>query len=238
MLMQRTISGEAVWDGEAQVYYSKSDIEGLHPASIADRGAGKAGRGLTCIKALTGGGAKLIPLASPASHQPREAVMTRIKCRAPFFLALALLAAGASAALADATVNVSLRDTGGAMDLSKNMMMGMGMKADMKNAPMSIVLDKKAVPAGKVTFDVKNDSKDMVHEMLVSPVAGQSAVLAYVDTENRVDEEKSGDLGEVSELDPGKAGALTLELKPGLYLLYCNVPGHYMAGMWATLTVK
>ena len=45
-------------------------------------------------------------------------------------------------------------------------------------------------------------------------------------------------LGEVSELDPGKSGTLTLKLDPGTYMLFCNIPGHYMAGMWTTVTVK
>ena len=78
----------------------------------------------------------------------------------------------------------------------------------------------------------------MIHEMLVSPILGLDAKLPYVDNENRVDEEASRDLGEVSELDPGKSGALTLELKPGLYILFCNIPGHYMSGMWTTIEVR
>jgi uncharacterized cupredoxin-like copper-binding protein len=74
--------------------------------------------------------------------------------------------------------------------------------------------------------------------MLISPVKDKDTLLPFIENENRVDEEKSGDLGEVSELDPGKSGKLTLTLKPGTYILFCNVPGHYTAGMWATLTVK
>jgi uncharacterized cupredoxin-like copper-binding protein len=27
-------------------------------------------------------------------------------------------------------------------------------------------------------------------------------------------------------------------LKPGRYILYCNIPGHYALGMWTLLTVK
>ena len=27
------------------------------------------------------------------------------------------------------------------------------------------------------------------------------------------------------------------DLKPGRYMLYCNLPGHYMAGMWTLLEV-
>jgi len=30
---------------------------------------------------------------------------------------------------------------------------------------------------------------------------------------------------------------LTVDLKAGKYLLICNVPGHYGAGMWAEFTV-
>ncbi len=152
---------------------------------------------------------------------------------------LALSCAAALPAYADATVNVSLWDKNGmGMDMSKNMMMGKGMKGDMMMAMMGIKIDKTTVPAGKVTFNVKNDAKELQHEMLVAPVKDASAVLPYVDNENRADEEKSGDLGEVSELDPGKSGALTLDLKPGMYILFCNIPGHYAAGMWTTIVVK
>jgi uncharacterized cupredoxin-like copper-binding protein len=141
-------------------------------------------------------------------------------------------------AFADTKINVSLWDNNSNPDMSKSMGMMMGSKMDMKMAPMAIKLDKTIVTAGKVTFVVKNDSKETIHEMLVSPRKDKDAVLPFVEADNKVDEEKSGDLGEVSELDPGKSGALTLELKPGLYVLYCNVPGHYSAGMWTTLTVK
>lgn len=116
--------------------------------------------------------------------------------------------------------------------------MGMGMHGDMSKAAMSIEIDQASVTAGKVTFEVTNDSKEIVHEMLVSPISGPDAMLPFVDAENRVDEEASGDLGEVSELEPGKSGSLSLDLKPGLYVLFCNVPGHYGAGMWTTLVVK
>lgn len=152
----------------------------------------------------------------------------------PCLFALAL----ATPAEADTTVKVSLKDIGGTIDLSKDMGLGMGKHGDMSKAAMSVEIDQTSVPAGKVTFDVTNDAKEIAHELLVSPVSGPEAVLPFVDAENRVDEEGSGDLGEVSELEPGKSGSLTLDLKPGLYALYCNVPGHYGAGMWTMLEVK
>lgn len=54
----------------------------------------------------------------------------------------------------------------------------------------------------------------------------------------KIDEGAAGHRGEVSELDPGKGGSLTLSMKPGRYLLVCNISGHYKAGMWAEFTVK
>ena len=92
--------------------------------------------------------------------------------------------------------------------------------------------------SGKITFKVKNSSKDTIHEMIVMYRADSAAPLPYVDAENRVDEDKAGDKGEVSELDPGASGTLTVDLKPGKYVLICNVPGHFATGMWTEFTVK
>jgi uncharacterized cupredoxin-like copper-binding protein len=73
--------------------------------------------------------------------------------------------------------------------------------------------------------------------MIVMYMADPSTALPYIAAESRVDEDKAGDKGEVSELDPGASGSLTVALKPGKYLLICNVPGHYAAGMWAPFEV-
>lgn len=152
--------------------------------------------------------------------------------------AAALLAVMPTLAWAQTTITVKLNDNGQTMDMSKMMGMGMAMKGDMKMAPMSIVISNKQAAAGKVTFNVTNVSKGVIHEMIVAPIKDENTALPYVDAENRVDEDKAADLGEVSELEPGKSGSLTLDMKPGQYILYCNVPGHYAMGMWTVLTVK
>ena len=142
------------------------------------------------------------------------------------------------AAASAAVVNVRLVDMGHIVDLSKNHGLGIGMKGDMSKAHLKIEADKFAVPAGLITFKVVNLSAEMEHEMLVVPINSMETPLPYNGLENRVDEKASGDVGEVAELAPGKAGELTVELRPGLYALICNIPGHYAAGMWRVLAVQ
>jgi hypothetical protein len=66
-----------------------------------------------------------------------------------------------------------------------------------------------SVPAGSVTFDVKNDGK-IVHALEIS---GQGV------------DEKTGDV------QPGQSAKLTVDLKPGKYEVWCPIPGHKQAGM-------
>jgi len=137
-------------------------------------------------------------------------------------------------------VNVSLWDKGlDSMDMpEKGKMMGLGMMAgNMNMAMMGISTDVKEVAAGDVTFEAANVSKDIVHEMIIAPVPAAGKPLPYDKETERVKEELAGSLGEVSELDPGQKGALRVELKPGKYIIYCNIPGHYALGMWTTINV-
>jgi uncharacterized cupredoxin-like copper-binding protein len=142
----------------------------------------------------------------------------------------------ASSAFAATTVHVSLTDDGTDAALAGGM--GMGMSADMSKAIMHVTANAASVPAGDVTFEVTNASKTMVHEMLVVKVSDLKAQMPYDAKTDRIDEDKAGSLGEVSELDAGKSGSLTLKLEPGTYVLFCNLRGHFMAGMWTSITVN
>jgi uncharacterized cupredoxin-like copper-binding protein len=150
------------------------------------------------------------------------------------------------AGAATSVVRVSLWDNG-AMSmrmLGHGPMMGMGMGMGTgrqgggpHGGPMGITTSVQTVPAGTVTFAVTNVSTVMVHEMVLSPVKDVHVPLPYDRAANKVDEDAAGHLGEVADLEPGKNGALTLDLKPGQYILYCNIAGHYALGMWTLLTV-
>lgn len=100
---------------------------------------------------------------------------------------------------------------------------------------MRISLDRETVKAGRVTLQAVNASKSLVHEVLV--VAYTTKPLPIDAKQARVNEKRIHSLGEISDLRPGKSGKLTLNLRPGTYLLFCNEPGHFQDGMQTKLTV-
>jgi len=63
------------------------------------------------------------------------------------------------------------------------------------------------------------------------------AKLPYGEQKAEVEEKHVQRLGEIPDLKPGASGAMTLNLRAGSYLLICNQPGHYAAGMATTLVV-
>jgi uncharacterized cupredoxin-like copper-binding protein len=112
-------------------------------------------------------------------------------------------------------------------------MMGPGMSGGM----MSIRIDRSTVKAGMATFDITNWSRSALHEVLVVAVDNPGAQLPYDYTKEAVAEDQVKVLGETKELPPNASEQLTVDLDPGTYLLICNIPGHYAAGMATPLSV-
>jgi uncharacterized cupredoxin-like copper-binding protein len=86
----------------------------------------------------------------------------------------------------------------------------------------------------------------LVHELVVLPLpAGQTVGSRAVGADGKVDE--TGSVAEASNIcaagagdgiNPGAISWASVNLKPGTYELICNLPGHYAAGMYTTLTVS
>jgi uncharacterized cupredoxin-like copper-binding protein len=95
----------------------------------------------------------------------------------------------------------------------------------------TVTADKPSVPAGKINFIATNVSKSQVHELAVLKVKPDGTF---------------DNLGEVEAIDPGKGGAVELDLAPGAYELACLIaPGeagstadHYQQGMHTAFTVN
>ena len=151
---------------------------------------------------------------------------------------LIITALTATAAYAEAVVQVTLIDKAGMAGLSKAMNLGMGMNGDMKNAKMAVNANPKVVPRGTVKFNVTNLASELVHEVILAEVNDENQILAYDEAKGVVDEETIQTLGQVAEIAPSKTASFTLDLKPGKYILYCNYGGHFMAGMWTVVQVE
>ena len=102
----------------------------------------------------------------------------------------------------------------------------------------AIELSTNTVKSGPVAFEASNIAPDQIHEMLVVKTDQTPDSLPYDAGVSKIPEDKIQSLGEVSELDAGKNGALILNLQPGKYLLFCNIATHYKSGMVTSLTVN
>jgi len=100
------------------------------------------------------------------------------------------------------------------------------------------------IAAGKTTFVAKNAGSDR-HEVVV--VAGDDPAALPTKADGAVDESKiakADKFGEIEQFKPGKTESKVFNLKPGSYILFCNVVekgkdgivvNHFKEGMYTTL---
>jgi uncharacterized cupredoxin-like copper-binding protein len=95
------------------------------------------------------------------------------------------------------------------------------------------------VPSGTVTF-VVHGTGPMLHEFNVAwtDLGAKDLPLANDDTvADKTDTPHFKHLGEVEGIEMGSTKTLTVQLDPGKqYVFYCNMEGHYMAGMTQEVT--
>lgn len=92
---------------------------------------------------------------------------------------------------------------------------------------------KQTVAAGTVTFKVRN-AGTMDHEFVVMRTDAHHHLL-------KVKRGKAVEVavqGEIPKIVAGQVRKITLNLKPGKYVLLCNMLGHYKAGQYAAFRVR
>ena len=77
-----------------------------------------------------------------------------------------------------------------------------------------IALPSAELKAGEITFDVKNGGK-LPHDLAIKGMSDKTPLI-----------------------QAGSSAKLTVDLKPGKYVLWCTVPGHEAAGMRLEVTVS
>jgi uncharacterized cupredoxin-like copper-binding protein len=111
-------------------------------------------------------------------------------------------------------------------------------KIEVTEKEMEIKLSSATAPAGPIEFVVTNQGQ-RPHEMEIIKTDLPFDKLPMKN--GRLDTEKAGkEIAEIEadELKSGETKTLRVNLTPGTYLIECNLPRHFKAGMRALLTVK
>jgi uncharacterized cupredoxin-like copper-binding protein len=115
-----------------------------------------------------------------------------------------------------------------------------------RGTPVNVLLedfkvrpDAAVVPAGTVRFRILNHGPT-THQLNVIRTDRAPDKLPLQRDGLTVNDEAPGldHLDEAQGLDIDDRKTLVLRLAPGHYVLYCNLEGHYLGGMYAALTVR
>jgi uncharacterized cupredoxin-like copper-binding protein len=93
-----------------------------------------------------------------------------------------------------------------------------------------VKLPSTTLKAGEYTFKAENVGTIM-HMLMVEKAP------VVMEKPNQPSEEEGVAIADTGTFPPGQTKSITVTLKPGKYVLFCNVPGHYAAGQHATMTV-
>lgn len=85
-----------------------------------------------------------------------------------------------------------------------------------------------SVRGGKVTFVASNVGV-VPHELMVERMP--------IKFESPMHPNEAAAQGMIKDMAPGRSGRMNMRLRPGTYMLFCNAPGHYVAGQHITFNV-
>ena len=95
------------------------------------------------------------------------------------------------------------------------------------------VIGPSTAKAGKITFVVYNKGT-VKHEFIVVKTNRPAGKLPLKGSVAKL----TGVKGKLRPITPGTTKKLTLTLKPGKYVLLCNLAGHYRAGQFKAFKVR
>ncbi len=98
-------------------------------------------------------------------------------------------------------------------------------------------LSKDSASAGTVVFHLKNAATDVPHQFTIVKTDLDASKLP-TDANGNVDISQLDSVGASQQIQPGDSADLSVDLTAGHYDIFCDVAGHYMAGMYADFTVN
>ena len=101
-----------------------------------------------------------------------------------------------------------------------------------------VVASQKTVPAGVVVLHVTNKGPS-THEINVDLTRYGSGYIPLQRDGLTANEDALGlhRINSIEQLNLHQTADLTLNLKPGRYVLWCNLEGHYLGGMYEVFNV-
>lgn len=126
--------------------------------------------------------------------------------------------------------------TGGAASTATTAPAASGKTINVSLKEFTVKPSAASASAGSVTFAVKNEGT-VDHEFVVVKSDLAADKLPMKDGA-LVDETKIEVVGEIEQFAAGASQSKTFDLKAGKYLLICNLPAHYGAGMTTAFTVN
>jgi uncharacterized cupredoxin-like copper-binding protein len=111
-----------------------------------------------------------------------------------------------------------------------------GPMLDVKVKDFKIEPSLPTIEDGLVTLRVHNEGPT-THEFVTIRSDLPADELPMAADGLSVDEDRVDPLGELTEVEAGASGSLTLALTRGRYVLFCNLEGHYLTGMYASIEV-
>lgn len=102
--------------------------------------------------------------------------------------------------------------------------------------PMKMELPATTIPAGPVVVEAQNTGAVMHEAVFIKTTQAANALPLDPNDPTKINESLS--VGEVGDIDAGRFSGNEIDLTPGTYVVVCDEPGHYAAGMWAVLIVQ
>lgn len=114
-----------------------------------------------------------------------------------------------------------------------------GSRIDVTMHDFGIKVSRRSVPAGTVVLRVTNRGPS-THEINVDRTRYAAGKIPLQRDGLTAAENAKGlhRIDSIEQLNLHQTADLTLELKPGRYVLWCNLEGHYLGGMHQTFDVR